>query len=200
MDRRTFNKALGGLFAGAFLPITEPIVAGIVPGAAHMPSHFGLTHFGLTSSFTLEPILGSGKLEPFIDIEEEPIVEGEFAFYADEERTIENTVFFEGKSKKRDVVSEPQPEPSDQTNVLEGEVVGRVIDDSAMRCYYEMKSVEMFLPNDGDQINLMDIQKDKRYDIVLKFSTNDATGSVTMRDALITDIVTVSDNENNFQS
>ncbi len=201
MDRRTFNKALSGLFAGALLPISEPLVATVVGTAA--PSHFGLTHFGLTTSFTLDPIMGNGKLEPFIDIDEEPIIEGEFAFYTDEERTEEKTVFFEGKSKKWDVVADPKPEPNDQTNVLEGEgQQGRVIEDNShspsgvfilyvQRVYYEMKSVEVFLPNDGDQVNLTDIQKGKRYDIVLKFSTDSETVSVTMRDASIKDIVIV---------
>lgn len=207
MDRRTFNKALGGLFAGALIPISEPIAATVSSLTPHTPSHFGLTHFGITSSFELPTTFGLGQIEVFQDIAEEPKIEGEFAFYTNEERTEEATVFFEGTHKEWSVDAKLAESVPDS-------ILGKVVDDSHLsgqgRMFYEMKSVEVFYPNGGDQVNLLDIQRhrkervndrDQCYDIVLRVSSDSQeTYTVTMKNALIVDLVIASDNENNFQS
>jgi hypothetical protein len=203
MDRRTFNKALSGLFAGALIPISTPLVAKVVSNVAHTPSHFGLTHVGLTTNFSLESVMGLGQLEVYPDLNEEPQVDGEFAFYSDVERTIEKTVFFESKHKSWSVITDPTGRIGTKDSNIEGGCIADKGDhrENRHRVFYEMKSLEVFLPNGGNQIDLMNIQKDQRYDIILKVGA-DTQGlySVTMKDSLINDIVTVSDNENNFQS
>lgn len=206
MDRRTFNKALGGLFAGALIPISEPIAATVSSITPHMPSHFGLTHFGMTTNFILPDFPGR-HLEIYENLDDEPKVEGEFAFYTNEERTEEATVFFESTHKECSVDAKPAESVPDN-------VFGKVVDDSYLsgqgRLFYEMNSVEVFYPNGGDQVNLLDIQRhrkervndrDQCYDIALGVSSgSQETYTVTMKNALIVDLVIASDNENNFQS
>jgi len=192
MDRRTFNKALSGLFAGALIPISTPLVTSMVGGAT--PGHFGLSHVGLTTYFDLSPIFGLGQLAVYPDLDEEPKIEGEFAYYTNKEKTIEKSVFFESTHKEYRTITKPiekHPTPCLDVNMIA---------DGTARVFYEMKDLEVFLTNGGDQIDLMDVERGKRYDIVLSIDSGQDDCIVTMKNSLINDIITWNTNEDNFQS